>query len=216
MSGILDVLDGWKDLIVKVFGEYPLAASLVTLAAVPVWLQFQNKVYRGKTVANTLLVLLGWAIVVPILGVLLWLLGELWDIVKAVVPTAASFVGSIFSIYQHHPYVVIALVCMAIPAYFAWKRWRPRFLPNRTVRVLCLAAAVIVVANIVSPIIPDSQTKSEPVKEVASTAPSSPASDPSRSGAKQTTSKPGEGSEPHSSSSIHTVPSASTAPSTNK
>ena len=48
MSAIYHFIMGWKELITKVFGEYPLAGALVTFAAIGVFLQLERPGDRGN------------------------------------------------------------------------------------------------------------------------------------------------------------------------
>ena len=152
MDAALSVVNAWKDLIVGVFKQYPLAAAIITLLAVGAWVYLEKKVRPGQAPTNTLLVLLGWSIAVPLFGGVLWLFGELWALIKAVAPPVASAVSSLFSIYSRHPFLVLSLVGIAIVAYYAWKRWRPNILPSPLLRFLSLAVAVTVVAHVLGPI----------------------------------------------------------------
>src|SRR4051812_32202903 len=104
MDAVLLAINTWKDLIVKVFGQYPLAGALITLVAVGVFFYLEKTLRPKQAPTNILLVLLGWAVAVPILGAILWFLGELWDLVKAIAPPIASVLSSLFSIYQKHPF----------------------------------------------------------------------------------------------------------------
>ena len=179
MDAVLSVVNAWKDLIIKVFGQYPLAAALITLVAVGAFFLLEKTIRPKQAPTNILLVLLGWAVAVPVLGGLLWLLGEVWDLVKAIAPPVASALSSLFSIYQKHPFLVLSLVGIAILAYFAWKRWRPNVLPSRSLRFLSLAIAVTLVAHVLSPIVeyvtPESTVTSK-TPEAAARAPTAGAS----------------------------------------
>ncbi len=152
MSSIYHFIMAWKDLITKVFGEYPLAGALVTLIAVGLFYQLEKNWRPRKRPSNLLLTLIGWAIVVPILGFVLNIAGEAWEIIKGLVPALAKLSASLYAIYTHHPYVVLAVVAVAILTYFAWKRWRPRLLPYRAARVIALVIAAILVTLILGPI----------------------------------------------------------------
>lgn len=179
MDAVLSVVNDWKDLIIKVFGQYPLAAALITLVAVGAFFYLEKTLRPQQAPTNILMVLLGWAVIVPVLGGLLWLLSEFWDIVKAIAQLVASSLSSVFSIYQKHPLLVLALAITATLTYFVWKRWRPNVLPSRLLRFLSLAIAVILVANVLGPIVefamPES-TISSKMPEAAARAPAAAAS----------------------------------------
>ncbi len=55
MTSIYEFLNGWRELITKVFGEYPLAAALMTLLAVGMFFALQTEWRREQTKSNILL-----------------------------------------------------------------------------------------------------------------------------------------------------------------
>lgn len=189
MDSVMSVINTWKDLIIDVFGKYPLAGALVTLVAVGAWV-YLEKIRPRKRVSNTLLILLGWAIAVPILGAALWLLGEIWSFIKAVIGPAADVLASLFSIYDKHPFLVLILVIIAIGVYFGWKRWKPNLLPSRLLRVVILTVAVTVFAHIMSPIVGIFTQESSEESEPAETTAKPPAETPSSTDQTQVTPAP--------------------------
>lgn len=152
MGSIVDFIASWKDLIVKVFGEHPLAAALVTLVAVAVFVALDRGPRKGKRPSTLLMTLGGWAVAVPILGFVMTVLGKLWAFVEKAVPFLAGILGSVYKIYEKHPLIVLVLICAGVIGFFVWKWWRPNFWPNRGVRVVALAAAVVLAVHIVGPI----------------------------------------------------------------
>jgi|EndMetStandDraft_3_1072993.scaffolds.fasta_scaffold131191_2 hypothetical protein len=152
MGDVFSLLVAWKDLFIKVFVAYPLAAALVTLIAFPAWYWLDRKVRPGETKTNFLLVLLCWSVAVPLLGAFLWILGQVWSVVSAVVPGFATVVGSLFSIYKEHPFLVLVLIVVAWIVYVCWGKWRPNILPHRFVRIVVLVISVTLIAHILSPI----------------------------------------------------------------
>lgn len=173
MGGLLSVIDGWKDLIIKVFTEQTFAGAIVTLLAVPAWFWLEKKQRPGKTATNALLLLLAWAIAVPIGGGILWVLGKLLSFIETVAPPVAGFFGDIVTTFDKHPILVIVLTSAAFAGYFAWKRWRPQFLPNRAFRFIGLAASVVIAAHIVGKVM-DAFPKANTSPAVADTSAHTP------------------------------------------
>lgn len=151
MDTVVSAITFWKDLIVKVFGQYPLAAALISLVAVGAYVYLEKHLRPRQAPTNILIVLFGWSIAVPVLGGILWVLGQIWDVLKAIAPPVASALSSLFSIYQEHPFLVLALFIAAAVVYLGWKRWRPNVLPNRLLRIIVLGTAVTLVAHLASP-----------------------------------------------------------------
>ncbi len=152
MSAIVDFIVLWKDLITKVFGEYPLAAAVFTLIAIAVFLGLDRQWRKGKTPTNLMLVLVGWAVLVPIGGWVLAVLGKLWSFIESTLPFVTTVLGSLYRIYEKHPILVLVISVIALLAYIVWK-WRfDKVLPSPTLRVIVLVVGVILAAHIASPI----------------------------------------------------------------
>ena len=173
MDSVISAVSAWKDLIIKVFGQYPLAGALVTLLAIGAFFLLEQKERPGKAPTNILIVLLGWSILVPLTGLVLTVLGEIWDLVKAGAPIVAKVLGSFYAIYDKHPYLVLSLCALAMAAYFVWGKWWPKIQPSAPLRVLTLVATTIVVAHIASPIAnalsPDSPSPAAKAAESSAT-----------------------------------------------
>jgi len=156
MTNIIEFLNAWRELITKVFGEYPLAGALVTILAIGIFFWLQGEWRRGQTKSNLLLVLLGWVILVPIVGFVMTVLSKVWDFLAATLPFVTEIVGSFYRIYQHHPYMVLILMTSGIIVFYAWNRWwpgRPHFMQNRYLRILCLCVGIVIVAHVLSPVV---------------------------------------------------------------
>lgn len=138
MDSVISAVSTWKDLIIKVFGQYPLAGALVTLLAIGAFFHLEQKERPGKAPTNILIVLLGWSILVPLTGLVLTVLGKMWDFIEAVTPIVTKVLGSFYAIYDKHPYLVLSLCGLTIAAYFVWRRWWPTVLPGTLLRVLTL------------------------------------------------------------------------------
>jgi hypothetical protein len=152
MDIIISAITAWKDLIVEVFSQYTLAAALVTLAAIGCFFYLEQQLRPRQAPTNILIVLLGWAILVPIVGFVLTILSKIWAFIEAVMPQVAKLLGSFYSIYDKHPFLVLSLILVAFVTYFVWRRWWPAVLPARALRILSLATAVVLAAHIANPI----------------------------------------------------------------
>jgi hypothetical protein len=181
VNTILSVIGKWRELVAALFGDYPLAAALLTLAALGLFFHLQKTMRRGRTATNALIALLAWAVAVPILGTVLTILSKAWEFVEAVVPALARVSGSLYGIYSRHPILVAVLVLLAVVAYFVWGRWWPRFWPNRTLRIAALVAGVILAAHIASPIA-DLFTPTESARPAGEKAPNEKSASPAPAG----------------------------------
>ena len=152
MNSIIDFIVSWKDLITKVFGEHTLAAAIVTIVAVAAFYVLDHQVRKGKRPTNLMIVFVGWAILVPIVGLVMTILAKIWAILEAVFPRIADALASFYKIYDQHPLLVLIIIVVGFASYFLWRKFRPSILPSRPLRILALVGSVVLVAHIVSPI----------------------------------------------------------------
>jgi hypothetical protein len=155
MTTIYEFLNAWRELIIKVFGEYPLAAALITILAIGMFYGLQTEWRRGRLKSNLLLVFVGWLIAVPIVGLAMTILSKVWEFIEGATPIVTNILGSFYHIYAHHPYLVLIILVLGIVGYFFWNHWwprRPEYLQNRHVRILCVVACIVIVAHVASPI----------------------------------------------------------------
>jgi hypothetical protein len=151
MRTMVDFLNAWRELIIKVFTEHTLAASLVTILAVLAFLWIRRR--RGSWRPTDLLILLAaWAVLVPILGFLMTVFGKAWAAFEVMLAFVPPVLGSFYRIYDHHPYLILTIIALGTISYFVWERWWPKVLPKRVWRLVCIAICVVVIAHIVSPI----------------------------------------------------------------
>src|SRR5205085_10173597 len=103
MTAIIDFFVKWVALISEMFKKYPLPAAVVTLAAVLVFMALQRERNPNKdnqtSVIHAFLVLLGWAIIVPIIGTIL-------NIVVWIAKALLSALTFLYTSYQRHPLFV--------------------------------------------------------------------------------------------------------------
>jgi hypothetical protein len=152
MGAIYDVILLWKDLIIKIFSEYPLAGAIVTLAAVGAFWVLEHSWRKSKTTTNVLLVLLAWAIAVPVLGLGIVILANVWGFLEVTVPIVKDVVTSLYAIYEKHPVLFLIICSLGFPAYFAWK-WRfADTFPRPRLRKVAVGAVVVLALYFAGPI----------------------------------------------------------------
>ena len=154
MTHIYQLLNLWRELIAKFFSDYPLAAALVTLLAIGVFLLLQSEWRKGKLLSNLLLVFLGWLVLVPILGFAVTVLGKVWAFFETTVPWFAQVLGSTNHVYQRHPYLVLIIVGLGLAYYISWIWWpkRPRLIRGRYLKLLFVFVAIVIAVQIASPL----------------------------------------------------------------
>jgi hypothetical protein len=206
MSSVLTVVNTWKDLIIKVFGEYPLAGAIVTILAILLFFHINKNVRKNKTTTNALLILLGWAIAVPILGFVLNVFAKTWEVLEGIVPVLTRVGGSSYAIYDRHPLVVLSLLVLSAAAYFVWKwRWS-RVLPSRALRVAVLLVVFVLAIHLANPIADIFSPQSPNAKAVQLK--------DTKAGAERSSNPPAQSPQlpPSARGSPETTPSAITSP----
>jgi hypothetical protein len=152
MNSVYRFVLGWKDLVIKVYGDHPLAAALVTILAIGAFYILEKTWRPGKRPTNLFITLGGWAVAVPILGILLDTVGKIFEFLEGLLSIVLKLVESSYRIYAHHPFLILTLVVIAVFGYFALKRWRPAILPGRPAKLIALFVATVVAAHILAPI----------------------------------------------------------------
>lgn len=152
MGGVIDFIVSWKDLITSVFSQYPVAASLAILLAIGAFFALERNIRQGHPGTNVAIVFVGWAILVPLLGLVMAVLANVWKVFEGTVPIVTKVFGSFYGIYEKHPIVVLTIVVCFVGGYFIWPLIWPKMIPNRKLRVLSLVVGTVVVVHIASPI----------------------------------------------------------------
>lgn len=125
MSNVVELLGKWATLISAVYSEHTLAAAVCTLAGVAGCLYwFRTRPVPEKKsvwVVRVFVILVGWAILTPILGALFSLVGWLWNRLINVLDVAKWVLDG----YSRQPLTVLVLLLLSGAAIGAWQFWRP-------------------------------------------------------------------------------------------
>src|ERR1700730_1250561 len=121
MSEIYKFVGEWKDLIIKLYTEYPLAAAIITLTAVIAFVLFERSKHPWPPpVLDMIIAFVAWAVLIPIVGFLFSAVVKVGSILAA----GASFVwrvlSFIFDVYQVHPLFVLILAVLAAALCGIW------------------------------------------------------------------------------------------------
>jgi hypothetical protein len=144
----LEFLSSWRELITKVYVEDTLAAALVTIVAVAAFFRMKRWWKGGPRWLHGVVVVFAWAVAVPIVGFLMDVLRVVWGAVTAVLPILVTLTGSLYGIYERHPYMVLAIVVLGGIGYFVQRLWYS----SRALRVSVSVVAVVLVAHLAAPI----------------------------------------------------------------
>jgi len=179
MDTVVSIITAWKDLITKVFGSYPLAGAVVTLIAAGVFYLLHTHYRKGSTASNAFWVLFGWAIAVPLVGLLLNVGGEIYGAAKTALSFLWSALSGLYTIYTKHPISVLVLLALAVVAYFGWAWLRPTVIPSKSLRAVLLTLAAVAIAHLLSPLLDLFGGQGQAPKPQIPSSPASPPSSPS-------------------------------------
>jgi hypothetical protein len=153
MDTVISILTAWKDLIISVFSSQPLAGATVSIVAAAIYFLLHTQYRKGRVASNAFWVLFGWAIAVPIVGLVFDIGGEIYAAVKHVLGFVWAAAASFYGIYARHPILVLVVVAAALGAYVVWGLLRPQSGPSRPLRVVILIVVVTAVVHLLSPIV---------------------------------------------------------------
>jgi hypothetical protein len=144
MAGVVAFFGKWASLIAEMFKKYPLAAAIVTFIGVLVFIYLERERNTNKnrsgSIVHAFIVLLGWAIVVPILG-------TIFDAVVWFAKALRAAASFLYTSYHDHPIFVTGVVVLALISYVIWElRVKPRQPIWRAAIVIVCALTVIALA----------------------------------------------------------------------
>ena len=166
MQTAVRFLDAWKDLVIGFFLGFPLPAALVVLLAIAAfWLLGKKKRWPGPV--NFVVVFLAWAIVTPILDLVLTVVVKVWAVGSATANATGRGTMLLYAIYTRHPILALAATFVAVAGYFLWKKAWPKVLPLAVARVAALAIGWFVFLTLAAALLdrfsPERTTGSPPI-----------------------------------------------------
>lgn len=160
MSEFLDFVKGWAKGIGGVFGDYPLAAAIITLVAVVAFIALERRAKSADWTTRTyyfFIALVGWAIAVPILGFIFKIIEKFWGAAEGAASAIVGVSLFLYHAYEKHTLLVLILLAISVTAFFAWHFVRPKS-PSRTLKGIACGALFLLsvavgapIANLLSP-----------------------------------------------------------------
>ena len=172
MSDFLDFVKAWAKLISGVFADFTLAASIVTLIAAVLFFAYEHQKKTSDWTTRSLhffIALVGWAVAVPILGMLFKVVASIWGIGEGMFSALKSLGSLVYSAYEKHPLVVLTLLLINLVVFLVWHLIRPRHPSQALKGIACFSIFSLSVA-IASPIAnlfsetPDIKPKTKPLE----------------------------------------------------
>jgi hypothetical protein len=174
METILRLMTSWQNLVTKAFTEHTLAAAVITIAAVGIFILLQHEYRRGQLLTNAGFVLLGWIVAVTVIPLGMIAAGKGWATLGAAAPVVSTISEYLYGIYERHPLLVLVIVGVASTSYFLKQSW-PYQISWGPVRAACTVLGIVLAVHVAGPIadLVDADPAAAPPKKLA--APKMPA-----------------------------------------
>lgn len=156
MNGFIGFVKTWAGAIGDLFSKYPLAAALVTIAAIAAFLILQKKKYAidwSSTTLNFFIVLVGWLIAVPIIGFFIDVVIKISSATTGVVGFIGRSLRFLYVKYEQQPICVLIILILSIASYILWPRILPKKDPGRSIRIIVVVLAFVILTAISVPIV---------------------------------------------------------------
>lgn len=141
----------WHDLVSKAFSEHTLAAAVITIAAIGIFVVLQQELRPYRLATNAAYVALGWLVSVSVLVYVMAALRQGWALLEDALPVAARLSAYLYGIVERHPILALVVVGAGTTAYFLERLW-PRPVSWGPVRALCAIFGVALVIHVAGPI----------------------------------------------------------------
>ncbi len=167
MDHVLNAIAAWPVMMSRAFTEHTLAAAVVSMAAVGIFVVLQQEWRPHRLLTNIWFVALGWLVSVSVLVPALAWLRRSWRMFESALPLAAKLFAYLYGICERHPLVALVIVGAGTTAYFLRRAW-PGAVSWGPVRAVCAAFGVALLIHIAGPIADLVEGKA-PVSAVAAT-----------------------------------------------
>lgn len=141
----------WHELVSRAFSDHTLAAAVVTVAAIGVFVVLQQELRPYRLASNAAYAALGWLVSVSVLVYVMTALGRAWALLEEALPAAARVSGYLYGICERHPILALVIVGAGTTAYFLERLWA-RPISWGPVRALCAIFGVGLAIHISGPI----------------------------------------------------------------
>lgn len=148
---VLNLVVAWPVMISRAFTEHMLAAAVVTIAAIGIFVVLQQELRPHHLVTNIWFVALGWLVSVSVLVPAMAGLRKAWGAVDSALPLAGKLAGYLYGICERHPILALVIAGVGTTAYFLKRPW-PTVVAWGPVRALCALFGIALLIHISGPI----------------------------------------------------------------
>jgi hypothetical protein len=147
----LRLVASWHELISRAFGEHTLAAAVVTIAAIGIFVVLQQELRPYHLASNAAYVAAGWLVSVSVLVPVMAALRRGWALLEQAAPLLARLSAYLYGIVDRHPLLALVVVGTGTTAYFLERLW-PRPLSWGPVRALCALFGIALAIHVAGPL----------------------------------------------------------------
>lgn len=151
MDKILHLVAAWPDAMSRAFTEHSLAAAVVTIAAVGIFVVLQRELRPYSFLTNMVYVAAGWLVAVSSLVYVMAALRKAWVVFEKALPLAAKLATYFYGICERHPILALVIVGVGTTAYFLKQPW-PSLVSWGPVRAACAIFGTALLIHIAGPI----------------------------------------------------------------
>lgn len=141
----------WQDLVSRAFSDHTLAAAVVTIAAIGIFVVLQQELRPYRLATNAAYVALGWLVSISVLVYVMAALRRGWSLLEQALPVAARVSAYLYGIVERHPIFALVIVGAGTTAYFLERLW-PRPVSWGPVRALCAIFGIGLAIHVGGPI----------------------------------------------------------------
>ena len=141
----------WHELISRAFSDHTLAAAVITIAAIGIFVVLQQELRPYRLSSNAAYAALGWLVSVSILVYVMAALRRGWALLEDALPVAARVSAYLYGICERHPILALVIVGAGTTAYFLERLW-PRPVLWGPVRAACAVLLIALAIHVAGPI----------------------------------------------------------------
>ncbi len=165
----------WHELISRAFSDHTLAAAVVTIAAIGIFVVLQQELRPYRLASNAAYAALGWLLAISTLVYVMAALRRGWAFFEEAIPAVARLSAYLYGIVERHPIMALVIVGTGTTAYFLQRLW-PRPVCWGPVRALCSLFGIGLAIHISGPIadlvsVPAAVAAAKPAPQPAPVAP---------------------------------------------
>jgi hypothetical protein len=151
MQTVLNFVVSWPEHVSRAFTEHALAAAVVTIAAIGIFVVLQRELRPYHLWTNIGFVAVGWLASVSVLALVMAGLRKAWAAFESALPFVAKLSGYLYGICERHPILALVIVGVGTTAYFLKQPW-PMLVSWGPVRAACAVFGIALAIHVAGPI----------------------------------------------------------------